>query len=147
MGMYTEIYVNVELREDTPPEVHEFLSVFGATTPPSDHPLFSTPRWDAIFHGGTRSYYFTRMGFYRYRAPDPVHAGLSLCADIKNYDSEIELFVDWITPYVAGNEYDRVHIGHTRYEEAIEPTLLYAEESSYYASTHARYISNRRARR
>lgn len=44
--------------------------------------------------------------------------------DLKNYDSEIEHLIDWLSPYVDSSY--RSMIGYSRYEEADEPTIHYA---------------------
>ena len=48
-------------------------------------------------------------------------------SDFKNYDSEIEKFIDWIGPHLDVNPGEM--IGYYRYEEFSEPTIIYAKES------------------
>jgi hypothetical protein len=51
---------------------------------------------------------------------DGVSYHLDTKANIKNYNREIELFWDWITPYIDGIPGE--HLGHKRYEEYKYPT-------------------------
>ena len=53
MGMYTEIYLKVSLKEDTPEEVINILKhmvgddqCLNIDAELPDHPLFNTNRWD-----------------------------------------------------------------------------------------------------
>ena len=48
---------------------------------------------------------------------------LTVRCNLKNYDDEIALFLDWIGPYVSS--LDGTFHGYTIYEEDIEPTLIY----------------------
>jgi hypothetical protein len=86
------------------------------------HNFFKSDRWGLI--GSCSSFYFV---------PDAVsklceanHTGrrtLVTRSDLKNYGDEINLFIDWATPFFYGEYGD--HIGHYRYEEDDEPTILY----------------------
>lgn len=40
---------------------------------------------------------------------------------LKNYNSEIEEFLDWLEPYIETNDF----IGYMKYEEFEDPTLIY----------------------
>ncbi|MDO7204281.1 hypothetical protein Q5M85_09125 [Paraclostridium bifermentans] len=42
---------------------------------------------------------------------------------MKNYDNEIDKFIDWIKPYVEGSWYK--FLGYKRNEENKEPKLIY----------------------
>ena len=130
MGMYTEFHLNVELRQDTPDDVVVILQYMvdhdehkeRPRTP--DHPLFRMERWKWMLL--CDSYYF---------AAD-THSTLSLdygtyylCirCNLKNYEGEIEAFIDWLRPYVAEH---RGFSGFLRYEEARDPTLIYLAEAA-----------------
>jgi hypothetical protein len=124
MGMYTEIFVNVDLKKDTPEEVINILKMMcDHDSKEEDWPEDLPPRWQYMFYGG--SYY----------TPNTRCANLHKCGfsnqysligkgDIKNYGSEIQEFFDFIRPHVdpcLGCEF----IGYWRYEEDKEPTLVY----------------------
>lgn len=129
MGTYTEIFVNVALKADTPAHVLQILNNPDDAVRLPDHPFFSCDRWDQILTGPCSggSYYFNLNNFYHFRTIDDISKGAGLCLlqDLKNYDNEIDKFFDWIEPYVAGSDFERVHMGHHRYEESEEPTLRY----------------------
>lgn len=120
MGMYTEIFVNVDLKEDTPSEIIEVLKAMCV----KDHEaacLKDKPqRWWYLFNNG--SYYtpLTQCGTLTF---DDIAGHYSLLAkgDIKNYDNEIEKFFDFIRPWC-----DTEFMGYYRFEESREPTLVYS---------------------
>ncbi len=122
MGMYTEIFVNVDLRKDTPQEIVETLKAMCAKE--SEHPLLANHpyRWGYLFNSG--SYYTpnTECGNLTW---DDIGKNWSLLAkgDIKNYESEIEAFFEWIMPYVDAEPGE--FIGYSRHEESMEPELRF----------------------
>jgi hypothetical protein len=127
MGMYTELYMSASLRRDTPEIVKNvILYMFnGGTEKPvelPEHKFFKCHRWDML--GSCSSYYFTPFALSK--AIDDHIGGcvyFTTRSDLKNYDDEIALFIDFIKPYIE----DDGHIGHYRYEEDEEPTLIYTK--------------------
>lgn len=121
MGMYTEIYVNVNLRENTPPEV---IAVLKAMCGGEDKtPLDGKPgRWRCLFGNGS---YYTPLTSCANLTWDEIAKQWSLLGkgDIKNYEGEIEAFFAWLMPYVDGEEGD--FVGYKRYEESQTPELVY----------------------
>lgn len=126
MGMYTEIHFNAELKRDTPEDVLSVLRymVGGAVIPARmpDHPLFSTSRWAYMLT--CDSYYFAADSRSTLRGDD-IAGCFFLCvrSNLKNYEAEIEKFIDWITPYVDAGDGD--FLGFLRYEETEWPTLIH----------------------
>lgn len=130
MGMYTEFHFNAELVKDLPKEVENILKYMIGESDvtdisPSDllnHKLFSTPRWQVMLMGD--SYYFAAdtISTLRY---DNITNSHFLCirCSFKNYDSEIELFLDWISPYIEMDSGE--FLGFYRYEMDEIPTLIY----------------------
>lgn len=132
MGMYTELVMNVALKDDTPGEVLGALDWmltsenFGerpANLP--NHRLFNLDRAQVMLRMG--SFYFVpdaQSALFRANHREngaPFH--LSIRCDLKNYEGEIEAFADWIAPYV---ECSCVNFaGYKRYEEDAAPTLLW----------------------
>lgn len=125
MGMYTELYLRVALKKDTPDSVIETLRsmVEGGNS------LETTP-----FGGGRRPWMFRCSSHYHH----PVAVSrmdylnyvdkwyLFVRCDLKNYEGEIESFLTWIKPHL--DCFEDEYIGHTRYEEADVPTnLIYGE--------------------
>jgi hypothetical protein len=126
MGMYTEIYVNVDLKKDTPPDVIDVLRAIVegdyANTVLSAYP----DRWPMLFSDGS---YYTPLTCASSLTYDGIHNGHSLIGkgDIKNYEREIEAFFDFIAPHVDDNVGDTVFIGYSRYEEDTMPTLYFTD--------------------
>lgn len=126
MGMYTELHFNAELRKDTPPAVIEVLQFMlsgegqEAFTPP-EHSLFKTSRWPVMLR--MDSYYFAADTHSTLRLDD-IAGQYALCirCNLKNYDGEIEAFVDWIDPYV--DAFEGAFLGFSRYEETEDPVLI-----------------------
>jgi len=129
MGMYTELVLSCRIKNDsTVVEVLQYMvegktqGTLPATLP--NHPLFDTSRWDWMFH--SCSHYFTPVSVQQLSYDDiGKHWCLVVRCDLKNYDSEIEHLIDWLSPYVVDEGF-RTMIGYSRYEEADEPTIHYA---------------------
>lgn len=127
MGMYTEFVLGVNLKRDTPDEIIDILRYMteGEFEDPepeaSDHLLFKTERWRYMLQ--CDSAYFGGLSISKLQRPE--HATddwhLSIRSNLKNYDNEIELFLNWISPYVVTNGF----IGYMRHEEWIDPYLIY----------------------
>ena len=122
MGMYTEIFVNVDLREDTPPDVIATLKAMCEKDGDSPTLQEKPDRWGYLFNSG--SYYTpkTECGSLTW---NELAQQWSLIAkgDIKNYAGEIEAFFAWIMPYVDGEEGE--FVGYSRYEESLTPDLVF----------------------
>lgn len=117
MGMYTEIFVNVDLKQDVPASV---IDVLRAMCSREDSPcLESLPsRWSYLFRAGrtnTSCAHLTQNNYGRW--------SLLAKGDIKNYEGEIEAFFDWLMPWIDAYKGD--FIGFSLYEEDTEPTLFH----------------------
>lgn len=126
MGMYTELHFNSELRGNVPDGIVAVLKYMlgDIKEEPSlpDHELFATKRWRVMLR--MDSYYFDADTHSTLRYDD-ISNNYYLCvrSNLKNYDQEIEKFVDWIIPYL--DKYDGDFLGFRRYEETEDPTLIY----------------------
>lgn len=127
MGMYTEISFSAELKQETPAEVIEALQkLTQGEAADLDHPFFNCDRADCLMTMGsayfpqTISAKFTNDYGYSYR--------LTFRANLKNYCSEIEKFLDWVWPWLAGGSGMRELVAVVMYEEADEPDLYYLED-------------------
>ncbi len=121
MGMYTEIFVNVDLKENISPDVLAALCAM-CDADSSSPALADLPaRWAYMFRDNS---YYTPRTWCAKLTFDEINNSWSLLAkgDIKNYSSEIEEFFNWIMPWVDGLSGD--FIGYFRYEEAPLPTLV-----------------------
>jgi len=130
--MYTELVLKCCINDDVPPEVKQVLKcLFSHGEDPEtlpDHPFFSLPRWEMIgrcssfyHHPNAVNSYWTGFG-----NDDDRGGHLFSRSDIKNYDGEIESFIDWLRPYI--DEEDDQCIGWTWYEEESAPTLIFKKE-------------------
>ena len=133
MGMYTELNIGVNLRSDTPENIVKILKYMlrdddvdeDVTT--TDHPLFETVRWQRMLR--CDSYYFdghTDSSILRDEGSDEYE--LNVRCNLKNYDNEIQQFLDFIRPYLETEGF----LGYYRYEEWEHPTLIY---NNVYADT------------
>ena len=123
MGMYTEIYVNVDLKKDTPDEIIQVLKVMCDMEDSDSKVLESYPdRWGGLFYSGS---YYTPDTYCHSLTFDTITQRWSLLGkgDIKNYSQEIEKFFEWIIPHVDGSPGE--FIGYSRYEEDLTPTLVF----------------------
>jgi hypothetical protein len=128
MGSYTELNCAFSLKRDTPEEIgNALLFMTGQDDEEPErlpkHPLFSAARWrhmlrgsgadvDAEAYGDARVELSESSGRYR----------VSIRRTFKNFDEEIEKFVDWITPYIFARPGD--FIGYTRSGDVEPVTLL-----------------------
>lgn len=129
MGMYTELHLAVELKEDTPEDVMNILKYMPErgekeAIPVPDHPLFKTERWSGMLNSGSCSFPVTCSRLTERKAS---YSPATLLAhfNIKNYSGEIEAFLDWIMPHIDAS-YGQF-IGYRMYEEDEHPTILYKD--------------------
>ena len=127
MGMYTVLVMNCRIK--APKDVIDILEYMtlqsdGDTSALNlpDHPLFKTARWDWMMHG--QSCYFDELTDSKLLYDETFgEYYLSVAFNIKNYNDEIQKFLDWIEPYMRTTGF----IGYTRYEECEDPALIYHE--------------------
>lgn len=129
MGMYTELNIGVELKRDTPQEVIDVIDYMAGNKETIEnipnHPLFDTSRWAYLLRAS--SYYFDAQPINHFKRDDITGTYfLTSVSNLKNYHSEIELFLDWISKYIDTDGF----IGYKRYEESRYPTLIINQETS-----------------
>ena len=128
MGMYTELHLNVELKKDIPNDITETLKcMIGESNkeikPKKEHPLFLTHGWKYMLQ--MDSYYFDADTKSSLRFDDISKSYyFNTQCNLKNYNNEIEKFIDWIKPYVETKGF----WGFSRYEEEDTPTLIFGKE-------------------
>ena len=125
MGMYTAFHFFARLQENLPKDVVDILTfliegntfLIPLTLSIPDHPFFKCERWRFIADADNSSF-----------SCDTI----TINGDLKNYDHEIQHFIDWISKYIYRSEYyDRFakretkFAGYYLYEEDREPTLIY----------------------
>jgi hypothetical protein len=127
MGTYTELVLKCYIKEDRPEIVHDVLNfLFGKDSEPPyklpDHPFFNKIRWEAI----------GRSGSY-YHCPNPTNfydgKYLFTRSDFKNYDDEIDCFLDWLKPYISLPKGQ--FMGWIFLEQTKEPIFLYNDDDEY----------------
>lgn len=122
MGMYTELVFKADIKSDLPADVRTILhamfsprDVAKVDVELPDHPFFKCPRWQMI--GACSSYYHIPWATSRFE-DDYIFSR----SDLKNYDDEINKFIDWVKPYIAAPPGHC--IGWSWYEESNVPTLI-----------------------
>lgn len=124
MGTYTELVLKARVKECLPPDVENVLQILfnhvceDIPTVPN-HPFFACSRWDHIGH--VNSFYHIPWTNSKY-----AHNRIFSRSDLKNYHKEIELFIDWLTPYLDIE--DGTCIGWYWHEDQKVPTLLIPKE-------------------
>jgi hypothetical protein len=128
MGMYTEIYVNVDLKRETPDNVLQVLKAMCGQLDreQEEEALREFPdRWCMLFSDCS---YYTPRTYCKYLQFDEISKQWSLLGkgDIKNYGQEIQKFFEWVMPWV--DAFEGEFIGYSRYEESDKPTLYFKTE-------------------
>lgn len=125
MGMYTKLHCNIKIKKDATEciDILEYMlsdnddEYYGKLP---DHDFFMTARWRFMLQ--CSSFYFTGTNNSSLKETSNYYV-LHCDCDLKDYDNEIELFLDWISQYT--NYYGTELAGYKRYEEEDIPTLIY----------------------
>lgn len=125
MGMYTEIYINVDLKKETPDDVIRVLKAMCHMLPNQEctEVLADYPDiWGSLFSNMS---YYTPSTNCRFLEYDDNTKRWSLLGkgDIKNYENEIEKFFEWIMPWIDASPGE--FIGYSRYEDNDKPKLYF----------------------
>lgn len=126
MGMYTELHFNAQLKRDTPKQVIDTLAYMNwqVQDEPSilpKHELFGKSRWDFMLRCSSSYFALSPASSVDWDEDSRCYY-LHVRCNLKNYNDEIESFLDWIMPYIdSGGEC----LGYYRYEEENDPTLIY----------------------
>lgn len=133
MGYYTKFDFKARFRKDSPEEFIDLLDkivnrndelwkeLTGASQPslmsvidtphlPIEHEFGRCPRWSMLFFCEGSSKF------------DRDKRILIIDSNLKNYDNEIEKFIDWISPYVAGHK-PKQFVGTWQGEEPGTPQI------------------------
>lgn len=129
MGMYTELVISTRVKDS--PDIATILKFMlthvGKPEILPNHPLFETDRWQFMLT--MCSHYFVPRAMHLFEFDDIAKYWCFISrSDFKNYDNEIEKFIDWISPHLEVEPGEM--IGYYRYEESSEPTVIYAKEST-----------------
>lgn len=138
MGSYTELNFKCKLKQDTPKEVvnilkrvinerdlgHEktlFKSV-DVFKPNLNHPFFKCERWYMLFLCTNWDDEMQGSKFYE----KDGRLVLDIQTEFKNYDSEIDHFFDWISPFIIGRK-KKQYTGYWKHENMERRVNLYVE--------------------
>lgn len=129
MGMYTELNIGIELKRNTPHEIIDVIDYMIGNKETIEnipnHPLFDASRWTYLLRSS--SYYFDARPVNHFKKDDITNTYfLTSVFNLKNYHSEIELFLDWISEYIDTDGF----IGYKRYEEQNYPTLIINQQGA-----------------
>jgi len=130
MGMYTELYISA-LVKVSGRDKEAFLRLFTNENTDNQlaafadlHDAFKLSRVQFGMIPGGCSHYFVPMSTCQCEWNEIADAYcLTFRCDLKNYEDEIETFMDWLMPHIDAEPGE--HIGHMRYENDDAPTLLY----------------------
>ena len=135
--MYTEIVIKIDFDRKTIGsdnfDILEYmfkrdsnLEVEDLTLP--EHEFFKCNRWDSV--GNMCSFYHHPNSISDWYVPhyqaDKDSVYLFARNDLKNYDSEIEKFFDWLN--TLNLMYEDDYIGYSLYEENNAPTIYIIKE-------------------
>lgn len=128
MGMYTKLHCNIKIKKEATECIKILKYMLGDVDAIDfeipNHDLFKQPtqRWDMMLT--CDSFYFT--GTQNSSLKDDGIGGhvLHCDCDLKDYEDEINLFLDWISQYADYNDL-YVLVGYEIYEENNVPNLIY----------------------
>ncbi len=122
MGMYTSLVISARLRESTPVLVIDTLRALAA----GEMSIREVTGCDSNRSplSGTSSY-FPEASCSLKSTKYPDGHTLNAVASIKNYEDEIESFLDYLEPYVESGHGIREWWALVTYEEAENPTIRY----------------------
>jgi hypothetical protein len=132
--MYTAFHLAVELPGDLPMETVLMLDFMTGQLdgPPKvtpHHALFQTCRW--VYMLRSDSFYFPAETYSAFTADSDAYY-LTVLSNFKNYDNEIGLFLDWLSPHIHQRNL-RDWIGYEWYELDSEPKPIYRSNLPGYA--------------
>ncbi len=130
MGYYTRFSFKARLKEDAPIEllnkiinenwlpndVGPIFCVGEQGNLDIDHPFGKTSRWMSLFCGTNGEDIKTTF--------DVSTRKLNIESEFKDYDSEIEKFIDWITPFVQSRKKNQ-YVGYYQGESINSPINIY----------------------
>lgn len=125
MGMYTELVLACEVEDNYQDCIRPIecllMNRIDCTYP--DHEFFKSPRSKYMLNSD--SYYFDGETHSNLKYDIQVESYyLTIRCNLKNYDNEIEKFLNWLAPYILSYGF----LGYYRYEEHENPTLIYIDK-------------------
>lgn len=134
MGMYTEFAFRANIKDGPVADWLERQIIVGDWFEHGgfdDHEFFKGDRWNAVFRGGGAVYQLSREAIFRRpQTYGPYGNQLVLSSSLKNYGSEVEHFINWITPHLDMHAGD--YLGYMLYEDTCDDTDLYREHPTLF---------------
>ena len=130
--MYTKFNVIIPLKNDIPKNIKELLyeMIEYGTTSSKDESIEHE-----FFNGKTRpffarcnSYYFTgtsNSSIQYANEEEKKDMVLHIDCDFKNYNNDIDLFLDFVKQFIEYTNYFPMFLGYSQYEEDANPTLYF----------------------
>jgi len=138
MGYYTEFIFKATLKKDTPENIISLLNrvinerdlghdkvLFDTEDvfkPDLNHEFFKCERWYMLFL--CTNWDETMQGSLFYKEKD--YWILDIHTEFKNYNGEIDHFIDWITPFIVGRK-KKQFVGSWQGEQMDSPINIYIE--------------------
>lgn len=127
MGNYTELTFGANFKKNTPKEVIDTLRYMaGDTTEKPESLAFESVR--NPLYGGSQYFGVSKSVTKMYYDEIDECWALSSRANIKNYDDDIERFLEWVKPYINDGSGDRDMYAIVIYAEDSEPTIYYLND-------------------
>ena len=132
MGMYTELVMACELPKDTPEKIINIIKYMLGEIDECPNiieerdPLFNTTRWRCMLRSSSYSFIKSRATSSLWYDGIAKQYILSIWCNLKNYDEEVDKFLNWIINYTTSYGF----VGYKRYEEFDNPTLIYFENNT-----------------
>jgi hypothetical protein len=130
MGMYTELIFGAKLKEKTPATIINALKfmVGDLKDKPADFPECLNS-CDGIFKEASNYFGVDNPQAKFYISNFDKRWCISTRSNIKNYDDEIETFLEWIKPYIRSGAGERDMYAIVTYEES-DPQIYYLHEKN-----------------
>lgn len=131
MGMFTELTLNCELRRDVPDFVINTIKyMLDIIKEPQEGYPFTSGRFPIILLGSSAYFLDTNPTIFKFDELDNIWL-LSTRSNIKNYNNEIETFIEWLKPYVKAGVGSHDLYASVLFETNKTPTMYYLDDSLY----------------
>lgn len=136
MGMYTQLHLGVRLKKnlgDANKDIINFMLGEQESEPVElpQHELFNHSRWQYMLQCDSYYFEYKTTHLFKYDEIGDCY-WFNVTCNLKNYENEIELFLNWLLPYI---EEEHCMIGYFRYEENSMPAIITLDSirnKSYY---------------
>ena len=137
--MYTQFSFTFSLKDDTPIKIINILEYL-IDSENNRLPFISMNENDKLFNTKTKRFqymlntsscYFTDISYATLQHNKcGGYSAFHCIASIKNYDNDIELFIDFVKDYIYLHGEEKLFVGWSRYEEDEKPILYYLYDNN-----------------